>query len=134
LNKNNELPVELFEACDLLGLQVESIARSCVLDYQKIQHNYTLLAAALQSGLWEKKVVDTYKHLGVKRLAGKILFNKPAEDRMFSLLTARDFLRAWVDQDGQMKDKFGLRVDPANENQGNLVIKILINGAIQSQP
>jgi hypothetical protein len=88
-----------------------------------------LLSTAVNKGDWEKRILDIYKTWGIHKHADHELLGKRPEFAEY-LCLARDTLRDWLDSESTMSDEFCVRVDPPNREQGDLVIKVLIDGLI----
>lgn len=86
------------------------------------------------------RIVDTQPD-GKRRLkqnllkagAGKVKLTPMATAQIRpALISAREALIQWFDPERKFTEEFLVRVDPSNEPQGELVVKVIVNGVIQT--
>jgi len=127
----DKLTPMIVDASSLLGLQAEKLSSNKQTSYRAVQKNYSLLfSRACEGGDWEQKVFDTYRQFGVQKSQAERFLELPRDQLFLELMAARNLLREWVDPYGEVTEEFFVRVDPANQLQGDLVVKVIVDGII----
>ncbi len=127
----DKLTPKIVNASLLLGLQAENLSSNEQTSYRSVQKNYSLLfSRACEGGDWEQRVFDTYGQFGVQKSQAESFLELPRDQLFLELMAARDLLREWLDPDVELTEDFFIRVDPANQLQGALVVKVIVNGII----
>src|SRR5262249_20510047 len=127
----DEIQANLINASSLLGLDAEQLFRDPQTGYRAVQKNYNILFhRAGEGGDWKQRLIDAYEKLGGNKSQAKRLFDIERDRLLLEFPAAWKLLREWLDESGGMTEEFVICVDPANESQGELVIKVIVDGMI----
>lgn len=114
----------------MLGVSAEILHGDRLAGYRYVQGSYCSTARIVATGPDGKKRL---KQNLLKAGAGKVKLTPNASEQLDpALISAREALIEWFDPDREFTEEFFVRVDPANGPQGELVVKVIIDGVIQT--
>ncbi len=98
--------------------------------YRDVQGSYCSTARIVTTRPdGKKRLEQNLLKAGVKRKKSILKGNDHVHP---ALIAAREALVEWFDPDRILTEEFFVRVDPANQPQGELVVKVIVDGVVQT--